>query len=76
MPCGQKDAMDRHRVRLSIATSSQDVPVRAHASGRLNTIAWAHTGGPLLEGPGAPDGSCERPDTQPLNQHGAERRSG
>jgi len=30
--------MDRHRIRLSTGTSSQDVPVRAYASGGPNTM--------------------------------------
>ena len=34
MPCVEKGAMDRHRIGLGTETSSQDVPVRARASGR------------------------------------------
>jgi len=42
MPCGEKGAMDRHSIRLGAGTSSQHVPVRAHASGGPNTFVF-HT---------------------------------
>ena len=38
MPCGEKGAMDRHRIRLCARTSSQDVPVRGGSLGAAHPI--------------------------------------